>query len=54
MELIPHNPAVKLNSGKTQTYGFGWFLGETRGHRLIEHGGAWQGFNAHISIARVR
>jgi CubicO group peptidase (beta-lactamase class C family) len=40
---------VKLNSGKTKPYGFGWFLGEARGHRLIEHGGAWQGFNAHIS-----
>ena len=40
---------VKLNSGKIKPYGFGWFLGEARGHRLIEHGGAWQGFNAHIS-----
>ncbi len=39
---------VKLNSGKTQPYGFGWFLSETRGHRVIEHGGAWQGFHSHI------
>jgi len=40
---------VKLNNGKTHPYGFGWALGEVRGRRLIEHGGAWQGFKAHIS-----
>ena len=40
---------VKLNDGKTHPYGFGWALGEVRGHRIIEHGGAWQGFKAHIS-----
>jgi CubicO group peptidase (beta-lactamase class C family) len=40
---------VKLNDGKTHPYGFGWALGEVRGRRLIEHGGAWQGFKAHIS-----
>ena len=39
---------VKLNDGKTHPYGFGWALGEVRGHRVIEHGGAWQGFKAHI------
>ena len=40
---------VKLNDGKTHPYGFGWALGEVRGRRLIEHGGAWQGFKAQIS-----
>lgn len=40
---------VKLNDGKTQQYGFGWSVSEVRGHRLVEHGGAWQGFKAHIS-----
>ncbi|MES1241747.1 MAG: serine hydrolase [Acidobacteriota bacterium] len=40
---------VKLNSGKTAPYGFGWFVGSTNGHRLIRHGGAWQGFTADIS-----
>jgi CubicO group peptidase (beta-lactamase class C family) len=40
---------MKLNSGKTQGYGFGWGLEEVRGHRLIEHGGAWQGFKAQIN-----
>lgn len=40
---------VKLNDAKTVGYGFGWGLAEVRGHRIIEHGGAWQGFKAHIS-----
>lgn len=40
---------VKLNDGKTHPYGFGWALGEVRGHRVIEHGGAWQGFKSQIS-----
>jgi CubicO group peptidase (beta-lactamase class C family) len=40
---------VKLNGGKTHPYGFGWALGQIRGHRVIEHGGAWQGFKAQIS-----
>lgn len=40
---------VKLNSGKNQDYGFGWGLGEVRGHHIIEHGGAWQGFKSHIA-----
>jgi CubicO group peptidase (beta-lactamase class C family) len=40
---------VKLNDGKTHGYGFGWALGEVRGHRIIEHGGAWQGFKSQIS-----
>ncbi len=40
---------VKLNSGKTQDYGFGWGFGEVNGHHIIEHGGAWQGFKSHIA-----
>lgn len=40
---------VKLNNGKTHGYGFGWSLNEVRGHRIIEHGGSWQGFKAMIS-----
>src|SRR5438270_958225 len=38
---------VKLNSGQTENYGCGWGFGEVRGHHLIEHGGAWQGFKSH-------
>ena len=40
---------VKLNSGKASPYGFGWALGEVRGHHIIEHGGSWQGFKAQIT-----
>jgi len=41
--------AVKLNDGRTFPYGFGWGLGEVHGHRIVEHGGSWQGFKSHIS-----
>jgi CubicO group peptidase (beta-lactamase class C family) len=40
---------VKLNNGKTYPYGFGWRVTEMNGHRLIEHGGSWQGFTTGIS-----
>ena len=40
---------IRLNNGKTEKYGFGWRPDEVRGHRIIEHGGSWQGFNTHIS-----
>jgi CubicO group peptidase (beta-lactamase class C family) len=40
---------VKLNSGRTYGYGFGWGIGKVNGHRIIEHGGAWQGFKSFIS-----
>jgi CubicO group peptidase (beta-lactamase class C family) len=39
---------VTLRSGKTHAYGFGWALGDIRGHRIVEHGGAWQGFKSAI------
>lgn len=40
---------VKLTDGKTHPYGFGWFINDVRGHRLVEHGGGWQGFTTHIA-----
>jgi len=40
---------VKLNDGKPYPYGFGWRVHEINGHRLIEHGGSWQGFTTGIS-----
>ncbi|HET7109051.1 MAG TPA: serine hydrolase domain-containing protein [Candidatus Acidoferrum sp.] len=40
---------VKLKDGKTYPYGFGWFLNEANGRRLIEHDGAWQGFTMNIA-----
>jgi CubicO group peptidase (beta-lactamase class C family) len=40
-----------LNDGHAngEGYGFGWFVHEINGHRVIEHGGAWQGFTCGIS-----
>jgi CubicO group peptidase (beta-lactamase class C family) len=41
---------VRLNNGTTAPYGFGWRISKTdSGHRLLEHGGAWQGFASYIS-----
>lgn len=39
---------VKLNSGKEHPYGFGWMFAKINDQPIIEHGGAWQGFKAHI------
>jgi CubicO group peptidase (beta-lactamase class C family) len=38
-----------LNSGKSYPYGFAWDITAINGHRLLEHGGAWQGFTAHYA-----
>ncbi len=41
---------VKLNNGETAPYGFGWRISkDDSGHRVIEHGGAWQGFASYIA-----
>lgn len=40
---------VALADGSEYQYGFGWFVDEQRGHRLIEHGGSWQGFRTAIA-----
>jgi CubicO group peptidase (beta-lactamase class C family) len=41
----------KLNDGKPNSagYGFAWGVHNVRGHKLIEHSGAWQGFTCHIA-----
>ncbi len=39
---------VTLSDGTTHGYGFGWSIGAVNGHRLVEHGGGWQGFLTHI------
>jgi CubicO group peptidase (beta-lactamase class C family) len=41
--------AVRLNSGKTYPYGFGWNLAEVAGQEVQRHGGAWQGFKTHLA-----
>ncbi len=41
---------VKLKDGSTAPYGFGWGIHKTpSGHRVLEHGGVWQGFAAYIA-----
>ncbi len=40
---------VRFNSGRTFTYGLGWNVSNTRGHRLISHGGQTAGFSAVFS-----
>ncbi|MGH9780958.1 MAG: serine hydrolase domain-containing protein [Candidatus Acidiferrales bacterium] len=42
---------AKLDNGRPNKgdYGFGWFIHTVNGHRLIEHGGSWQGFTNIIS-----
>jgi N-acyl-D-amino-acid deacylase len=40
---------VRLTSGKSFPYGFGWALDERDHHPLQQHGGAWQGFRTQYS-----
>ena len=42
---------VALNDGKpnSSNYGYGWVIDNTASHRVVQHGGAWQGFTTHIS-----
>ena len=37
---------VTLNNGTSYPYGFGWELGEIRGHKLVHHKGGMPGFRA--------
>jgi D-alanyl-D-alanine carboxypeptidase len=38
-----------LSDGSSSPYGLGWYVGTHNGHRLIQHGGAWQGFKAALA-----
>lgn len=40
---------VKLNDGSNAPYGFGWRIQKESGHRILDHGGAWQGFTSYIA-----
>jgi CubicO group peptidase (beta-lactamase class C family) len=40
---------VRLQSGKTYPYGFGWSLDDRGGQPLHQHGGSWQGFKTQFS-----
>jgi CubicO group peptidase (beta-lactamase class C family) len=39
---------AKLSGGRSKGYGFGWHTEELYGHRVVSHGGAWQGFKSFI------
>jgi CubicO group peptidase (beta-lactamase class C family) len=39
----------KFNNGKTQLYGFGWDIGELRGHRWVGHSGSRPGTSTQIT-----
>ena len=42
---------AKLKTGRPNNdrYGFGWFIGDRHGHRVVSHDGAWQGFETRIA-----
>lgn len=42
---------AKLSNGQPNSdgYGFAWVIEAKDGHRVLDHGGAWQGFKTHIS-----
>ena len=40
---------VRLNSGRTYPYGFGWSIDTAAGKPRLHHGGAWQGFRTYYS-----
>lgn len=40
---------VKLASGNTYPYGFGWDVDDVGGERARRHGGSWQGFRTYIA-----
>jgi CubicO group peptidase (beta-lactamase class C family) len=42
---------AKLSNGQpnSDNYGFGWDIENIDGHRMLDHGGGWQGFRTHIS-----
>jgi CubicO group peptidase (beta-lactamase class C family) len=40
---------VRLNSGRTYPYGFGWGIDQTAGQTVVEHGGSWQGFRTQLT-----
>ncbi|MCX6048766.1 MAG: serine hydrolase [Chloroflexi bacterium] len=40
---------VKLADGKTENYGYGWAIGDYRGHRFVHHSGGINGFSTFIA-----
>lgn len=47
-ELARAFKIYRTSSGKPTGYGYGWFVNELEGSRVIEHGGDIPGFSAHV------
>ena len=41
---------AKLSGTTQESYGLGWRIFDCRGHRVLHHGGANDGFRAHIAL----
>jgi CubicO group peptidase (beta-lactamase class C family) len=39
---------VRLHSGRTYPYGFGWSVDDVAGRRVHQHSGSWQGFKTYL------
>ncbi len=42
--------APHITIGGTTAYGLGWFLRDWQGHKVVEHGGNIDGFNAQVAL----
>lgn len=42
--------STQMKIGGNVTYGLGWFLRDWNGHKVIEHGGNIDGFNAEVAL----
>jgi CubicO group peptidase (beta-lactamase class C family) len=49
LDLMWTPAKLKDGSANKDGYGFGWFLENRRGHRVVSHDGAWQGFQTTIA-----
>lgn len=47
-QLAQVRTPVRLADGSSYGYGYGWRVGIAGTHAVMEHGGSWQGFKAHI------
>jgi CubicO group peptidase (beta-lactamase class C family) len=53
-QLVPQEALVEMFTGYTasieegQDYGYGWFIGEDNGHRIVQHSGVLPGYISNI------
>jgi CubicO group peptidase (beta-lactamase class C family) len=40
---------ARLNNGSSVGYGFGWFIEQRNGHRLVDHSGGTPGFESYVA-----